>query len=98
MKTLPIDPVFSNWVHFIEKAPIINCSSNSKSLKGIYFFFEIRNLRFFQESQSFFHVYLRSSLFFNLRLAMFISSNEPEKAICFKQQQNKDKNTISEIF
>ena len=52
-KTLPIDPVFSSWVHVIKKAPIINCSRNSKSLKGIYF-----SLKF--ESQ----VFSRKSVFF----------------------------------
>ena len=50
---LPIDSVFSSWVHVIKKAQIINSSRNSKSLKGIYFFFEVRKLRFFQESQFF---------------------------------------------
>ena len=34
--------------------PIIKCSKNSKSLKVIYFFLEIRKLRFFQESRWFF--------------------------------------------
>ena len=36
---LPIDPVFSSWVNFLKKLPIINFSSNSKSLKGIIYFF-----------------------------------------------------------
>ena len=42
IKTLPIDPVFSGWVIVIKKAPVIYRSRNSKSLKGIFFFFEIR--------------------------------------------------------
>ena len=33
---------------------IINCSRSSKNLKGIYFFFEIRMLIFFQEGHCFF--------------------------------------------
>ena len=41
IKILPIGPVFSSGVHVIKKVPIINCSRSSKSLKGIYFFFEI---------------------------------------------------------
>ena len=35
----------------MKKAPIINRSGNSKSLKRIYFFLEINKLRFFQRSQ-----------------------------------------------
>ena len=38
IKTFPIYPVFSCWVHIIKKAPIINRSGNSKSLKSIYLF------------------------------------------------------------
>ena len=41
IKTLPIDRVFSSWIHVIKKAPIIICSRNSKSLTGIYFFFQV---------------------------------------------------------
>ena len=37
-----------------KKAPVLNYSRNSKSLKGIhFFFFVIRKLRFFQQSQFF---------------------------------------------
>ena len=49
IKILPIDPLFSSWVNVIKKAPIINRSRNSNSLKGISFFFEIRKLRFFKK-------------------------------------------------
>ena len=52
-KMLPVDPVFSSWVYVIKKAPIINLSGNSKSLKDYFFFCEIRKLRFFQQSQYF---------------------------------------------
>ena len=54
IKTLPFDPIFLSWVHVIKVVPIIKYSKNSKSLKVIYFFIEIRKLRFFQESQWFF--------------------------------------------
>ena len=71
MKVSSIVSVFSIWVINVIKAPIRNISRNSKSLKGIYFFFvENRKLRFFQ-SQCGFYVTLRALLFFNLRLAMF---------------------------
>ena len=43
IKNLTIDPVFSSCVDLVKKAPIINFSRISKSLKGIYFFFEVRN-------------------------------------------------------
>ena len=46
--------MFSSWVHVIEKAPIINCSLNSKSLKGMYFFLRNSKVEIFQESQCFF--------------------------------------------
>ena len=42
IRILPVGPVFSNWVSIIIKMTVINCSRKSKSLKGIYFFFEIR--------------------------------------------------------
>ena len=45
--SIDINPVFSSWVHVIKKAPVINCSRNSK-LKGHLLFFEIRKLKFFQ--------------------------------------------------
>ena len=32
------DPVFSYWVNFIKKVFIINCSTNSKSFKAMFFF------------------------------------------------------------
>ena len=51
IRTLPIDPVFSSWAHVIKKAPVINCSRNSESLKRIYFFFEIR--KFFKKFSGF---------------------------------------------
>ena len=35
---LLFDPVFSNWVNFIEEMPIINCTRNSNSFKVIYIF------------------------------------------------------------
>ena len=38
IKVLRIDPVFSNWVNFNKNVSIINCSTNSKSCKAIYFF------------------------------------------------------------
>ena len=38
IKVSPIDPVFSNWVNVNIKVSIINCSTNSKSFKAIYFF------------------------------------------------------------
>ena len=37
--------------------PVINCCRTSKSLKGIYFFFEFRKWSFFQESQCFFFMF-----------------------------------------
>ena len=36
-KKTPIDPVFSNWVNFIRKLSINDCSWNSKSFKAIFF-------------------------------------------------------------
>ena len=54
IKTLRNDQVFSSWVYVIKKAPIINCSRSSMSLKGIFFSFEIRNLRFFKKVTVFF--------------------------------------------
>ena len=64
---LPIDPVFSNWVDFIEKVLIINCSRNSKSLKS-NFFFETRKLKVFQKKKQFF-----SSQIFPTLSASFLS-------------------------
>ena len=56
--TLPIDPVFSSWVLVIKKAPIKNCSRNSKSLKCICFSFEIRKLSFFFSRKSVFFMFI----------------------------------------
>ena len=67
-KNLTNDPVFSSRNHVIRKVPIINFSRNSKSLKEIYFFFDIRKLIYFHV---FFSVCLRSLLFSNCQLAMF---------------------------
>ena len=53
-----------------KKVVILNCSTNSKSLNGIIFFFEIRKLRFF--SRRCFLCLLARLLFSNLRLAMFL--------------------------
>ena len=51
---LPVDPVFSSWVNVIKKAPVINLSRNSKSLKGIHFFFETGKLIFLKSNSVFF--------------------------------------------
>ena len=64
MNVVPIDPVFSNWLNLNIKVSIINCSTNSKSCKANYFF--LRN------SSRFFSVSLRSLLFSNFLLALFI--------------------------
>ena len=39
IKTLPIDPVFSNWVIFLSKSVIRNCPRSLKSFKAICFLF-----------------------------------------------------------
>ena len=38
IKSLSTDPGFLNWVNFIKKMSLINCSRNSKSFKAIYLF------------------------------------------------------------
>ena len=63
MKVLLMDPVFSNWVNFIEKMAIIICSRNKKSFKGIYF--RKSTAETFQKtSQYFFSVHLPSVTLF----------------------------------
>ena len=41
IKTLPIDPVFSIWVHVINKAPNIIVQKIRRASKHLFFFFEI---------------------------------------------------------
>ena len=66
IKVLPLDSVFSNWVNFNEKRSIIYCSTNSKSFKAIYFFFEIQKLKILKNKSVFILVFLSSLLFSNL--------------------------------
>ena len=54
IKVIPIAAVFSNWDNFSKKVSIINCSTNSKSFKTIYFFFEIQKLKIFEKTSRFF--------------------------------------------
>ena len=68
IKSLPIDPVFSNWL-FHEK--IINFLEIQKSLRPSIFSLN-RRMRFFQKSSQFFLFFLRSFLFSNYQLALFI--------------------------
>ena len=62
IKVLPIDPVFSNWVNF-NKVSIINCSTNPKSFKAIYFFPRNSKDFFFQflYVHYFFRTYLKKN-------------------------------------
>ena len=52
----------------MKKRTILNCSRNSKRFKAIYFFLRYLKVEAFQKTVSF----LRSFLFFNCQLAMFI--------------------------
>ena len=56
-----------------QKAPIINRFRNPKNTKSIYLFLKIES--FFLTKSVFFDVYLRSLLFSNLRLALFVVIN-----------------------
>ena len=53
IKFLPNDPVCSNWVKFNKKVSIINCFTNSKSFRAIYFFFEFHKLKVFEKTSQF---------------------------------------------
>ena len=44
IKVLRIDPVFSNWVNFSLKMSIINCSTNSKSFRHLFFSSKFKRL------------------------------------------------------
>ena len=65
IKVLAFDQIFSNWVNFNKEVSMINCSTNSKSFKAIYFFYiENQKLKVIEKKQSvFFSVSLRSLLF-----------------------------------
>ena len=65
IKIFLLDPVFSNWINFIKKVPVINCSRNSKSFKGI-FFFNSKEEIFSINKSDFFLFYLRSLTLFQL--------------------------------
>ena len=59
IKFFAFDPAFLNWVNFISKESNSNCFRISQSFKAIFFFFEVRKLRFFQKIRPyFFSVYL----------------------------------------
>ena len=72
MKFSPIDPVFSNWVNFIEKMSIINCFGNSKSLKEI-----LRALRKFESCPIVLEI-RKLSFFFKLCPYIFKSNKRSE--------------------
>ena len=56
------------WVIFIIKKAPLFCG-NSKSFKGIYFFFKNRKLKFFKKQVSFLSFFLRTIFFFNCQMA-----------------------------
>ena len=73
IKVLAFDQIFSNWVNFNKEVSMINCSTNSKSFKAIYFFYiENQKLKVIEKKQSvFFQFPCVHYSFPNLRLAMF---------------------------
>ena len=78
IKVLRIDPVFSNWVNFNKKVPIINCSLNSKSFKAIcFFFFQIQKLKVFEKKcQFFFQVPCVHCFFLTVKWLFFVLRNQ----------------------
>ena len=64
MKTLSIDSVFSNSVNVIKKAPIIIVLEYQRAERASIFLFEIRMLRFFQQTQCFFFLFTCVHYFF----------------------------------
>ena len=73
MKTLSIDSVFSNSVNVIKKAPIIIVLEYQRAERASIFLFEIRMLRFFQQTQCFFFCLLAFIIFFLLLVCYVLS-------------------------